>query len=79
MAELRVSVVQYLNTAPLIWGLTKGKQGGKFQLDFTSPAGCADALRSGCAGDRWQATRSAEFRLAETLRLSVWDAYKPQS
>lgn len=50
MAELRVSVVQYLNTAPLIWGMTKGKQRGKFQLDFTTPAGCADALRSGSAG-----------------------------
>ena len=43
---LRVSVVQYLNTTPLIWGMIRGAQRGKFQLDFTTPAGCADAIRS---------------------------------
>ncbi len=41
----RVSVVQYLNTAPLIWGMLKGDQQGKYDLDFTTPAKCADDLR----------------------------------
>ncbi|HXH49195.1 MAG TPA: menaquinone biosynthesis protein [Terriglobia bacterium] len=40
----RVSVVKYLNTAPLIWGMLKGDQQGKYDLDFTSPAKCADDL-----------------------------------
>jgi len=41
----RVSVVKYLNTAPLIWGMLKGSQQGKYNLDFTTPAKCADDLR----------------------------------
>ena len=41
----RVSVVKYLNTAPLIWGMLKGDQQGKYDLDFTTPARCADDLR----------------------------------
>jgi chorismate dehydratase len=41
----RVSVVQYLNTAPLIWGMLNGDQRGKYDLDFTTPAKCADDLR----------------------------------
>ena len=40
----RVSVVKYLNTAPLIWGMLKGDQRGKYDLDFTTPAKCADDL-----------------------------------
>ncbi len=50
MASLpRVSVVQYLNTVPLIWGMLKGDQQGKYDLSFTTPAQCADAVRSGQA------------------------------
>ena len=45
----RVSVVKYLNTVPLIWGMLKGEQRGKFDLDFTTPALCAGAVRSGQA------------------------------
>jgi len=45
----RVSVVKYLNTAPLIWGMLKGDQIGRFDLDFTTPAKCADDLASGDA------------------------------
>jgi chorismate dehydratase len=40
----RVSVVKYLNTVPLIWGMLKGDQQGKYDLDFTTPAKCADDL-----------------------------------
>jgi chorismate dehydratase len=49
MAKLKVSVVQYLNTVPLIWGMLRGEQRGKFDLEFTTPARCADAIRDGSA------------------------------
>jgi chorismate dehydratase len=45
MSIPKVSVVQYLNTAPLVWGMLKGEQRGKFDLSFTTPAACADALK----------------------------------
>jgi chorismate dehydratase len=44
MANPKVSVVQYLNTAPLVWGMLKGEQRGKYDLEFTTPAACADAI-----------------------------------
>ena len=47
MPSLRISVVQYLNTAPLVRGFTKGPFRGKYQLSFTVPSLCAEALRSG--------------------------------
>ncbi len=48
-SPLRVCAVSYLNTSPLVWGLTHGPQQGVFDLRFTLPAECADALRSGDA------------------------------
>jgi predicted solute-binding protein len=47
--KLRISIVQYLNTAPLIWGFTNGPLQGKYDLSFTVPSQCAEALRSGAA------------------------------
>jgi chorismate dehydratase len=44
---LRISIVQYLNTAPLVRGFTHGPLQGKYQLSFTVPSECAEALRSG--------------------------------
>ena len=44
MPNAKVSVVQYLNTAPLVWGMLKGEQRGKYDLEFTVPAACADAV-----------------------------------
>ncbi len=44
MPNPKVSVVQYLNTAPLVWGMLKGQQQGKYDLEFTTPAACADAV-----------------------------------
>lgn len=41
----RVSVVHYTNAVPLVWGMLKGVQQGRYQLEFTSPAGCAEAVR----------------------------------
>jgi len=45
MPALRISVIQYLNSVPLIWGMLHGEQQGKYELQFTTPAGCADAVR----------------------------------
>ena len=46
MTKLRISIVQYLNTAPLVWGFTYGPLRGKYDLSFTVPSQCADDLRS---------------------------------
>ncbi len=45
MSLPRVSVVQYLNTVPLVWGMLKGELEGKYALSFTTPAQCAEAIR----------------------------------
>jgi chorismate dehydratase len=45
----KVSVVQYLNAVPLVWGMLKGIQQGRYALAFTTPAACADAVRLGKA------------------------------
>ncbi len=47
MPKLRISVVQYLNTSPLVWGFTHGPLAGKYDLSFTVPSQCAEALRAG--------------------------------
>jgi chorismate dehydratase len=47
--KLRISVVQYLNTAPLVRGFTHGSLQGKYDLSFTVPSLCAEALRNGAA------------------------------
>ena len=49
MNKIRISIVEYLNTAPLIWGFTRGPLRGKYQLAFTVPSRCSDDLRSGAA------------------------------
>jgi chorismate dehydratase len=41
--------VQYLNTAPLVRGFTHGPLEGKYELSFTVPSQCAEALRTGAA------------------------------
>jgi chorismate dehydratase len=45
----KVSVVQYLNTAPLVWGMLHGDQRERYHLAFTTPAACADDLEAGRA------------------------------
>ncbi|MGH8101078.1 MAG: menaquinone biosynthetic enzyme MqnA/MqnD family protein, partial [Chthoniobacterales bacterium] len=47
MQKLRISVVQYLNTAPLVRGFTHGPYAGKYELSFTVPSRCAEELRNG--------------------------------
>ena len=49
MNSLRISIVQYLNTAPLVRGFTHGALRQKYQLSFTVPSQCADALRTNAA------------------------------
>jgi chorismate dehydratase len=49
VSKLRICVVQYLNTAPLVRGFTHGPLEGKYDLSFTVPSLCADALRAGAA------------------------------
>jgi chorismate dehydratase len=49
LGKLRISIVQYLNTAPLVWGFTHGPLQDKYDLSFTIPSQCAEALRSGAA------------------------------
>jgi chorismate dehydratase len=49
MDKLRISVVQYLNTAPLVRGFTHGPLQSKYDLSFAVPSLCAEALRSGAA------------------------------
>jgi chorismate dehydratase len=45
----RVSVVSYLNTAPLVWGMLHGEQRGLFDLERAIPSECADRLADGRA------------------------------
>jgi chorismate dehydratase len=49
VTKLRISVVQYLNTAPLVRGFTHGPLQNKYDLSFTVPSQCAEALRTGAA------------------------------
>jgi predicted solute-binding protein len=47
--KLRISIVEFLNTAPLVWGFTDGPLRGKYELEFTVPSQCAESLRRGSA------------------------------
>jgi len=47
LSPVRISVVEYLNTAPLVRGFTHGPLRGNYELSFTVPSQCAEALRSG--------------------------------
>lgn len=47
MRKLRISIVEYLNTAPLVWGFTEGPLAGKYDLSFAVPSLCAESLRQG--------------------------------
>lgn len=49
MKKLRISVVEFLNTAPLVWGFTDGPLADKYDLAFAVPSLCAEALRQGQA------------------------------
>jgi chorismate dehydratase len=46
MARSRISVVQYLNSIPLAWGILEGAQREAFDTVLNTPAECADLLAS---------------------------------
>lgn len=47
MGRLRISIVEFLNTAPLVWGFTEGQLADRYDLSFTLPSQCAEALKRG--------------------------------
>ena len=47
MGKLRISIVEFLNTAPLVWGFTDGPLVGRYDLSFAVPSQCAEDLRAG--------------------------------
>ena len=49
MGRLRISAISYLNTAPLMWDFEHGSVGSEFQIFYTIPSACAEALRDGTA------------------------------
>jgi chorismate dehydratase len=49
MGKLRISIVEFLNTAPLVWGFTEGPLAEKYDLSFAVPSQCAEDLRAGRA------------------------------
>lgn len=49
MSRLKISAISYLNTAPLLWDFEHGEAGSHFELSYTIPSGCAEALRTGTA------------------------------
>ncbi len=55
MSRLKISAISYLNTAPLLWDFEHGQAGASqvtdsdFDISYTIPSACAEALRSGAA------------------------------
>ncbi len=49
MRSLRVSAISFLNTAPLMWDFEHGDRAGQFEISYTVPSRCAEALRTGAA------------------------------
>lgn len=54
MKKLRISAISFLNTAPLMWDFehpesVQGDLRSKFEIAYTVPSDCAEALRQGTA------------------------------
>ncbi len=49
MSRLKISAISYLNTAPLMWDFEHGAGGADFDISYTIPSACAEALRAGTA------------------------------
>src|SRR5438045_1547623 len=47
MRRLRISAISYLNTAPLMWDFERGHLGQHFDISYTVPSLCAQALHKG--------------------------------
>ena len=73
MTKLRISIVQYLNTAPLVWGFTNGPLRGKYDFSFTVPSQCAQQLRIGDAASVVSAIPSVREALISFQRQFAAD------
>jgi chorismate dehydratase len=49
MSRLKISAISYLNTAPLMWDFEHTEAGADFDISYTIPSACAEALRAGTA------------------------------
>jgi chorismate dehydratase len=49
MRKLRISAISYLNTAPLMWDFEHGEAARHFEIGYTLPSACAQALAGGTA------------------------------
>jgi len=49
MSRLKISAISYLNTAPLMWDFEHGAAGADFDISYTIPSACAQALHEGTA------------------------------
>jgi len=49
MSRLKISAISYLNTAPLLWDFEHGEAGADFDISYTIPSACAEALQTGTA------------------------------
>jgi chorismate dehydratase len=47
MSRLKISAISYLNTAPLMWDFEHTEAGADFDISYTIPSACAEALRAG--------------------------------
>jgi len=47
VTKTKISIVRYLNAAPLAWGILEGEQAGHFEPILSTPAECADQLAAG--------------------------------
>jgi len=47
VTKTKISIVRYLNAAPLAWGILEGQQAGDFHPVLSTPAECADQLANG--------------------------------
>ena len=62
MSRLKISAISYLNTAPLMWDFEHGQAGAEFDISYTIPSACAEALRTASIG----VAQSLEARPATT-------------
>ncbi len=49
MRKLKISAISFLNTVPLMWNFEHGAAGADFEISYTIPSQCADALKAGTA------------------------------
>ena len=47
VTKTKISIVKYLNSVPLAWGILEGRQSAMFDPVLHTPAECADQLRQG--------------------------------